>query len=200
MSWQQQIRQLIRQFQDRQQNVGWRIEMIPYDDLFKPMMVQTNGIALLGMAAFVGGIILVVRHRPVDLANDKIARMALEVAIGGFFVALFGIWFKARKIRKNWEVVTARCVDRELRKIAIMVKGHSTWGWFWRIICEYNYLGKEVRVTPTVYWSNFTSEEEANKFINSHISPDGECKLHINPKNPLQTELVGQGIADKLLY
>ena len=68
------------------------------------------------------------------------------------------------------------------------------------MICEYEYIGKEVRVTPVVNWSTFSSEEAANKFINSHVSPEGECKLHINPENLLQTELFGEGIKEKLLY
>jgi hypothetical protein len=38
------------------------------------------------------------------------------------------------------------------------------------------------------------------KFIEKNISSDGECRLHINPKNPLQTELVKQDLRDKFLY
>lgn len=184
----------VRQFQDNQQNAGWRIEMIPFDDPFKPMMIQSNGIAVAGALAFVAGFALLAGNA------GKYKTIGLGLAAGGFLAALLGLWFKARSSRRGWEVVTARCVDRELKKVQVFANGHSSWGWLWRIVCEYEHLGKEVRVTPVVYWSNFTSEESAVKFMDSHVSPDGECKLRINPKNLLQTELWGQGIKDKLLY
>jgi hypothetical protein len=74
------------------------------------------------------------------------------------------------------------------------------WVWCWRIVCEYEYQGKRINVTPVVNWRPFLSEREANNFIERHISYDGACRLHINPANPLQTELVGQGIKEVLLY
>lgn len=188
------LAQQVRHFQDVRENAGWRIEMIPFDDPFKPMMVQTSGVAVAGALAFVTGFALLAYNA------NKFKGVGLCLAAGGFLAALLGVWLKARNSRKGWEVVTARCVDRELKQVEIFVNGRSSWGWLWRIVCEYEYLGKEVRVTPTVYWSNFTSEEAARKFIENHISSDGECKLHINPKNLLQTELDGQGIKDKLLY
>jgi protein-S-isoprenylcysteine O-methyltransferase Ste14 len=184
------LEQKVRQYQDEQENAGWRIEVIPYDDPFKPMTIPTNGVAVVGALAFLIGFALLA------LDANRNNSIGLCLAIGGLFVALSGIWFKARNIRKNWEVATARCVDRELQKIR--VKGGLAW--CWRIICEYQYLGKEVRVTPTVYWSTFTSEDAAVKYLEERVSPSGECKLHINPKNPLQTELFGQGIKDKILY
>jgi hypothetical protein len=184
--------QNIRQFQNERENAGWRIQMIPYDDLSKPMMMQANGIAAVGAISFALGIILMThshnaQNTPViNLihSGDNVVRMGLWMTVGGLFLAFFGIWFNGRKKRKDWEVVTARCVDRELREAQGRV-------WFWRIVCEYEYGGNKYRFTPIVYRSNFTSEGSANKFIGSRVSTAGECKLHINPKNPLQTELVG---------
>ena len=200
------LKRKIRRFQDKQENAGWRIQMISYDDVVKPKAVF-NGVATTGAIIFIIGFILAFNavrpgQLPVRFSINHGKKIGLALVIAGLLLALFGIWFKARRKRKDWELTDARCVDRELKKIWLTDTrtGAGFWGWFWRIICEYEYSGKAVRVTPTVYWSNFTSEPAAMKFLEERISPDGNCKLHINPKNPLQTELVGQGIKDKLVY
>jgi hypothetical protein len=186
------LKQQLRKYQDGQQNAGWRIQMIPYDDKSKPMVIETNWFALAGAIGFIISFFLLFHNRGKD------AKFLIEVAVGSWLFALFGIWLKAKTKRRSWEVTTAHCVDRELQQ-ALTGRGNN-WGWYWRFICEYEYHGEKHRVTPTVQWVNFTSEEAAMKFIEEKISPDGECKLHVNPKNPLQTELVGQRIKDKLLY
>jgi hypothetical protein len=187
MSWKEQI----RQYQDERENAGWRIQMIPYDDSSKPMTVETNWIATVGAIGFLTAFVLLFRN------PGKDTNLRLEFAVGSLLLAFFGVWLKARRKRKDWEIESARCVDRELKKVRLPKGGE---GWYWRIVCEHEFHGEKYRVTPIVQWANFMSEEAAMKFIGEKISPDGECKLHINPKNPLQTELVGQGIADKLLY
>jgi hypothetical protein len=189
MSWKQQI----RQFQDERENAGWRIQMIPYDDSSRPMTVETNWIATVGAIGFIVGAVLLIRN------PGKDTNLWLGLAVGSLLLAFFGIWFQARRQRKDWEVETARCVDRELQKFRLPKGGG--WGWFWRIVCEYEFHGEKFRVTPNVHqWINLSSEETAMKFIGENISPDGECKLHVNPKNPLQTELVGRSVRDKFLY
>jgi hypothetical protein len=71
------------------------------------------------------------------------------------------------------------------------------YGWLWRVICEVDYGGKHYVVSPTVNWSAFGqwntafwSEEKAQLFISQRISPSGECKLRLNPNDPLEAELL----------
>lgn len=189
MSWKEQI----RQFQDERENAGWRIRTIPYDNPSKPMTVESNWIANVGAIGFIVGAVLLFRNPGKDTS------LRLGLMVGSLLLAFFGIWFKPRRQRKNWEIETARCVDRELQRFRLPKNGG--WDWIWRIVCEYEFHGEKYRVTPDVHqWINLSSEEAAMKFIEKNISPDGECKLHVNPKNPLQTELVKQDIRDKFLY
>ncbi len=191
----------VRQFQNEKENAGWRIHLIPCDDTSKPMTMNLGGIVSIvpvaGILGFIGGLAMATYDEP------KHTTSGLMIAVLSFVVALGGAWFKARVVRQGWDVASGRCVDRELQKVwipagAANAGGH--WGWFWRIVCEYEYLGIPYRVTPEVYWASFYSEEAALKFLEERISPNGECRLHVDPKNPLRTELFDQGLKDKLLY
>jgi len=178
MSWQQ-----LRKYQDEQENAGWRIQMIPYDDTSRPVVVF-NGFALLGAIGFCAGVFLI-------LSDPKQTNLGLKVAVGSLAFGLFGIWFKTRRQEQGWQVVPGRCVDRELRKVLVPSSHGSSDGWYWRIVCEYEYHGQKYRVTPNVQWMNCTSEAAALKFIQKRIGSDDSCRLRINPNNPLQTKLSG---------
>jgi hypothetical protein len=186
MSWQQQL----RQYQEKQQNAGWRIRLIPFDDKSKPMRYETNWFATAGAIGFIIPFILLIS------GHAKNVEMLLKIAIGSWLFGLFALWLKARFNRRGWEVGTANCVDRELQKV-FTGKGNA---WEWRIVCEYEFRGEKYRVTPSVNWMSFSSEVAAHKFIAKRISAGDVCQLRINPRNPLQTELFGQGIKDLLLY
>ena len=108
--------QKAHQFQDERENVGWRIEMIPFDDPFKPMMLQSSAFASVGALALLIGFILLAYNA------NKYKMIAVWLVAGGLLMALFGLWFKARKIRKNWEFVTAHCVDCELKKPGFLTR------------------------------------------------------------------------------
>jgi hypothetical protein len=189
----------LRKYQDNRQNAGWRIQMIPYDDSSKPMTPNSTGalafVQAIGVLGFIAGVVLALYDKTEYKENGLI------IAVLSFSIVLVGFWLKSRSDREGWDVASGRCVDREIRKLWTQSGGHSSgWIWVWRIICEYDYVGIKYRVTPTVNWATFSSEEAALKFLEEKISPNGECKLRVNPKNPLQTELFGQGIKDKLLY
>jgi hypothetical protein len=190
----------VRRFQNERENAGWRIRLIPYCDTSKPMTMDSGGIVsilpMAGVLGFIGGLAMATYDK-------KYESSGLMIAVLSFVVLFGGALLKARVVRQGWDVAPGRCVDRELQKVwmpvgAANVGGH--WGWFWRIICEYEYLGIPYRVTPEVYWADFNSEEAALKFLEERISPNGECTLRVDPKNPLRTELMNQGIKDKLLY
>ncbi|MCX6896949.1 MAG: hypothetical protein NTZ16_15985, partial [Verrucomicrobia bacterium] len=105
---------------------------------------------------------------------------------------------KAKAKRKAWDVISARCVDRELRKIVSVNNDNSvSVQWAWRVVCEFNYEGRHYRATPKIHWSDagqsespFWSEEKAKLFLEKSIFLSGECKLRVNPTDPLETELV----------
>ena len=178
MSWQENL----RQYQDEQQNAGWRIKIIPFDDPTKPMFVF-NGFAMLGAIGFCAGVFLI-------FSNRAETGLGLKIAVGSLAFALFGVWFKTRRQESGWQEVAGRCVDRELRKVLVEGGKGSGWGWYWRVVCEYEFNGQTLRVTPNVQWMNCTSEANAMKFIQKRIAESGSCRLRINPNNPLQTKLL----------
>ena len=182
------------QFQNEMANDGWRIRMIPYQEPLKTATVVTGGfgpyVSVLGVLGFVVGFALIF----FDVKKYKSAGLALMIP--SWLVLMSSIWFKARQDKRGWEVAEGRCLDRELRK----VRSDGGWTWVWRIFCEYEHLGITYRVTPVINWISFFSEKGALRFLEKRISFSGQCRLRVNPKNPLQTELFGQGIKDKLLY
>lgn len=188
----------LRQFQDKRENTGWRIQMIPYDGTSRPMMLDSGGvlsfISVAAVLGFLAGMALAVYD------HERYVKPGLILGVSSWVVALLCYWLKARLVRLDWDVAQGRCVDRELRKVRMDGPDGGGWGWFWRIVCQYEYLGIPYRVTPEVYWANFNSEEAAMQYLDKRISPTGECTLRVDPKNPLRTELMGQGIKDKLLY
>lgn len=177
----------MRQAQDAIENNGWRIQMIPYDDGAKPVVIQWRG--LLAIVQAIGPLGFVTALGMMTYDRDRFLISGPTLAGISFALMLCGAWIRARQEREGWIKVKARCVDRELRKILIPRRGGGTWGWFWRVVCEYEEYGRRFRVTPKVRWANLTSEEAALRFMKEHVSPDGGCILSVNPKNPFQTEL-----------
>jgi hypothetical protein len=163
----------------------------------KPMMVETCRLALwlaaAGIFAFLIGVGL--------LVLPEIDRMNLGLALaGGGFLALVGSTFlnvaMAKAKRAVWPVVLAHCTERQLQMKAFWSDNGPRYGWLWRVVCEINYGGKHYVVSPMVNWSAFGlwntafwSEEKAHRFIAERVSPNGDCKLRVNPNNPLEAEL-----------
>jgi hypothetical protein len=157
----------------------------------RPMMTEPSGIVLFlsmtGILTFLAGCSLVVcGFQGLGLA---LAGAGLLAAFGSIFLNAA----RAKAKRATWPVVSARCIDRELQKKIY----NGTDGWSWRVICEINFAGKNFNVTPKVHWSDagqsdapFWSEEKARRFIAQNITPDGECRLRVNPDNPIEAELL----------
>ena len=142
-----------------------------------------NGLGCLGAIGFCVGVLMIFRYG---------VELGLKVAVGSWAFGLFSIYWKSHKRESGWQVVQGRCLDRELRKIPISDLGDGGEGWYWRVLCEYEYAGKKHQVTPNVQWMNCLSEAAAQKFINKRIAPNNSCRLQINPLNPLQTKLLAR--------
>lgn len=165
------------------ENAGWRIKSIPYDDPSKPMMYPTNWYALAGLAILVVGIWF-------SCSEKKTAYV--WVAISGFALMAISVFWVQLTCRRDWVRVQARCVDKETAQAGLRE-------WHFRLRCQFELAGKAYTVTPKAFWRSFGSDEDIQRFFRKVIQPDGTCDLHVNPKNPLETELLANDIVDTLL-
>ena len=170
------------------EKIEWRIQPIHYRDPYAKM--DTNWGAVLGALFFIGGII----------AGLKISAL-FSISIFGLILALISILFRGRMVRRHWKKVLAQCTDREWKKVlgAPSQNGGVRMAWAFQLLCEFDLEGKRYTVTPE-YWSTFISESRLQKFLDTVISPEGQCQLWANPKNPLQAELIANDIKDFLLH
>ncbi|MFA9423272.1 MAG: hypothetical protein ACERLG_06825 [Sedimentibacter sp.] len=166
----------------------WRIKNIPFCDSFA--MMKTNWGAIIGSLLFVGGIFAGFKASPL-----------FSISIIGLFFTLISILFRGRIERKNWEKVLAQCTDREWKSVLSLAgsKGGVRDVWAFQLLCEFELGGKMYTVTPG-YWSTFISESQLLKFLNKVITSEGKCMLLVNPKNPLEAELIANDIKDFLLH
>ena len=166
----------------------WRIKQIPFRDPYA--MMETNWGAMLGALLFIVGCI----------AALKIGVLIL-ISIFGLVFGLLSTLYRSRSIRKNWQKVSARCVDKEWGQVLSAVGQHGgvRLTWTFQLLCEFEFNGKHYAVTPS-YWSTFISERRLKTFLDQVISSDGSCQLWINPENPLQAELVAHDFTEFLLH
>ena len=182
--------------QDVGQSTDWRIQLIPYDDGRSRFAIRRGEdliVPLGGVGVVIGAVLPLKRigaSGPRSVSHGK----SLWIIGTGLVVMFVGVILRLRRENRAWELVPAKCTDRELKSMFVVKSQRRGWHWFWRIVCEFDYNGAKVRVTPAVYWVSFVSEAAARQFLDQHISPTGDCQLHVNPDNPLQTELFTQGI------
>ncbi len=185
--------------QEDGQSADWRIQLIPYDDRWSRFAIRRRAdlIVPLGALGFVVGVVLAARQaRALGLRSVQHS-ISLWIIGAGLVVMFVGVLLRLRREDRAWELVPAKCTDRELKSMYLAKSQRRGWHWFWRIVCEFDYNGARNRVTPSVYWVSFASEEAARQFLDQHVSPAGDCRLHVNPENPLQTELFTQGIKER---
>ena len=189
----------MRRFQAERLDAGWRIKLTRPKD--KLQMGEVSGgivpyLSIGGLVGFLTGFCLLAfrRHGNIELG--------LTLTSAGMLSMILSIILNAQKLKaqgRSWEVVPARCIDCELRRVSFerrRAPGYS-WRWMCRVECEFNFAGQTYRVTPKVNWSevaqsesSFPSEEKAQSFLEKRIGPNGECRLRVNPSNPVQTELI----------
>ena len=179
------ISRTLRQFQDQLANEGWRIPLITPDQSPGARHIRAPYalIPVVGGIAFTVGLALFSAEPVYHSAGKPLIFLGILTVMGW-------AWWNAKRPDHYWRVVNARCLDRELRQIRVRTTPGFVMGWFWRILCEYEYMGVKYRATPSVYWRNFQSQEEATAFLNERIRPDGTLLLRVNPECPLEAELV----------
>ena len=182
----------LRVLQDHLANEGWRIQLIPFDDPSRPMMIKTNPFALIGALVFVVCLVLGIVTKNKNYAY---------AALGGFAFALLAMLFAARGKRRAWKKIAAQCVDREIREAHTPMSNNDPGGpvWVFRLLCKFSYAGMVYTVTPE-FWRSFATEHGIKEFLNKEIRSDGGCFLYVNPQNPLETELAAGNVAEKLLH
>jgi len=164
----------------------------------RPMMSERNRLVFwlsaFGLPAFLLGLVLAI------LPEFGQLNLGVALVVGGFLAVLASTFLNAvlaKSKRAAWPVVNARCTERQLQTKKFSNGEGSADGWLWRLVCEINHGGKRYVVSPKVHWTDlgqidapFWSKEKAQLFLSQKISPDGECKLRLNPDNPLEAELV----------
>ena len=156
------------------------------------MAANSGGIVLLlsflGIMVFLLGLALAV-------CNNQVVGLALA---GVGFAACCGSILhnsaRAKALRAKWPVVNARCTDRQLLKKTDHEDGDFR---LWQLVCEVNVDGKQYLIYPKVRWNDatqsetpFRDEKKAKQFIEQTFPADGQCKLRVNPVNPLEGELL----------
>lgn len=185
----------IRKWQDAKRDHGWRIAWIPHDDGLQTEWYPTNHLALVGALGFLGG--LGFAFFAADPHNPRGAVIGIATALGSLLLMFFAVWRGARRKRAGWVDVTARCLDQEHRQVLGATTSRS---WEARLLCEFDFGGQSYRATPLVHYRSFRTEAGLLKYLASRVSADGNCRLHINPANPLECELAGQGLKERLLH
>jgi len=176
----------------------WRIAYIPCGEECKPIC---NLGPLLGMIVFLAGVWFLVqfsqsKHVPVFFDHRVDTKTVLMMMAGGWVFALASLWWSGRTQRKTWVKIKAKCLDKEWQRV-FSGEGYS---WTFRLLCKFYFNGKEYQVTPAPYWTTFISENSLKQFLERKITVDHYCDLYINPKNPLQAEVVGRDVKDFLLH
>ena len=138
---------------------------------------------ILGILIFAGGTLLTTH----SFVWGMIAMMA------GLSILLLGIFTMNYFFYRTLLPMDAKVVDQEIRAIEEVDNQHKPkWKTYWyaRIVCEYQYAGQFWKVTPLIHSNKmFSSEAQLMKYLQDRIHKDKQCRIMINPRNPLQTVL-----------
>jgi hypothetical protein len=190
-----QMSQAVTAFQEERLNTRWRICLIPIDDSGR-IRGQAGSLTTLvwslGGLAFIGGAACLLLQK----TQLAIGLLATTVVVG---VGTLLLQFIRRRLNvAGWQFVSARCLDREVRQVVMGSRGmgRPRYRWMCRIICEYKRGGATQRLTPMIRVRAlgdseraFRSEQKLNAYLDAAIDTSGNCKLRVNPINPLDAEL-----------
>ena len=183
----------VRDLQDRARNSGWRISWIPWQEEGKPEYVYNTPLTLVtgfgGVLIFIGAIVHILFMPKIPVENTggipREMLIPLIVAVSGLFIGVLGRVYAARHKQSRWKSLRARCVDREIQK-CLAGGEDASYVWEYRLVCAFNFHGKEYQVTPEKsHVFAFNSKEKLEKYLGERIAADGTCRLYIDPQNPL---------------
>jgi hypothetical protein len=148
--------------QDNLRNSGWRIQWIPWSSPDKPEIINSKKpLALIGVVIFLGAIFWNQwSYFGVTLSVNQI----IIIAVSGLAVAMLGIISSTFHIQSGWKRIEAHCIDREICEYQ-KEPGDITSAWGYRLICIFNYKGKEYKVTPEPsHLVSFDSKQQIENF------------------------------------
>lgn len=183
------VERKIRTLQDNIRNSGWRIQHIPWQPEGKPEYIVpqdniTRVVMLSGFTCFLGPIFTLGRF------NVPVWGV-ISIMMTGLALLLASRFCYGRNLYGKFKAVEANCIDRDVREFEEFdPDGGFPKAKIWavRILCQFYYNGCRYTVTPIIVkLTDFSTEEEANRFLEARIDNDGMCMLWINPENPLHT-------------
>jgi hypothetical protein len=139
-------------------------------------------VALLGVVTFFAGTGFSIYEKE----HHRSPFGALLIAIAGLGIAASSIKLRDYLLKRHWIEKKARCLDTEVRHL---YPGRD-YSWDARVLCEYERNGEAVLCTPFLSYIGFVTESSARECIAARIDRDGACRLLVNPKNPLEVQLV----------
>jgi len=161
----------------------------------QPMMADSSKLIVLltvpGMCALTIGFGLLA------FDSEKYEVLGFKLFGAGMFVLLCSVALNsvmAKAKRAVWPVVSARCIKQTLEN---RINHEERDVWFWELLCEMEYKGKTYQVIPHVRWSDasrgpnpFGTEAKARKYIRKIVSQNGQCRIRLNPQDPLESEIL----------
>ena len=176
----------LRNWQDAALDKGWRLKFISYGSKGRPMTFGFETwsvyVALIGVVTFFSGVGFSIYEKE----HHRSPFGPLLIAIAGLAVAGSSIKLRDYLLKRHWIEKKARCLDSEVRHL---YPGRD-YSWDARVLCEYGNDEEAILCTPFLSYIGFVSEASARESIADRIDSDGACRLLINPKNPLQAQIL----------
>jgi hypothetical protein len=175
----------IRKFQDWARNRGWRIKWISWQEPGKPEYFYNNWMThilnLLGLGLFFGSIGYMLYR-----GSENQPVILIIVSVAGLALLFIGRLYAAYNKYKNWVPVKAKCIDQEIKPYVSRGNDKVRTFWGYRLLCKFDFGGKEYTVTPEISrLFSFNSEDKVKEYLSEKIESDKTCRLYIDPENPL---------------
>ena len=113
----------------------------------------------------------------------------LSVGIAGLGIGIASNYLAAFLKTRGWIEIRAKVVDREIRRVQELDEdGPGRYFWVFRFVCEFNHRALKYRVTPDIPFA-YRNEEKLRNKLAELVDAKDECRLWVNPDNPLETVL-----------